>query len=56
MPNNYIDKYVSSNNTEYDIRDSEVRDIIADTSEENALNHLGFFLDSHGGLCQVNEI
>lgn len=29
---------------------------MADTSEANALNHLGFYLDSNGGLCQVNSI
>lgn len=29
---------------------------LADTSQANALNHLGFYLDDNGGLCQVNEI
>lgn len=34
----------------------EVVSNMADTSEANALNHLGFYLDSNGGLCQVNSI
>lgn len=29
---------------------------IGDTSEANAMNHLGFYLDANGGLCQVNSI
>lgn len=29
---------------------------LADTSQANAANHLGFYLDDNGGLCQVNEI
>lgn len=29
---------------------------LADTSKANALNHLGFYLDENGGLCQVNSI
>lgn len=41
-----------------DVQDAidEVNSKITDTSEANALNHLGFYLDENGGLCQVNEI
>lgn len=34
----------------------EVVSMMADTSEANALNHLGFYLDENGGLCQINSI
>lgn len=34
----------------------KVSNTFTDTSAANALNHLGFYLDSNGGLCQVNEI
>jgi len=41
-----------------DVQDAidEVNAKITDTTESNALNHLGFYLDANGGLCQVNEI
>ena len=41
-----------------DVQDAidEVNSKITDTSEANALNHLGFYLDENGGLCQVNSI
>ena len=39
----------------YDVTD-ELSNKITDTSEANALNHLGFYLDENGGLCQVNSI
>lgn len=44
--------------TAADVQDAvdEVVSNMADTSEANALNHLGFYLDSNGGLCQVNSI
>ena len=43
-------------NITYNLVDSGARTIIADTSEANAMNHLGFYLDANGGLCQVNSI
>lgn len=30
--------------------------LIMDEVAANANNHLGFYLDENGGLCQVNEI
>ena len=33
-----------------------VNTAITSTSQANALNHLGFYLDENGGLCQVNSI
>lgn len=44
------------NNVTYNIKDATARADIADTSMENALNHLGFYLDENGGLCQINSI
>lgn len=48
-------KLPNDNNT-YLFKDKQARDNMADTSDTNALNHLGFYLDSNGGLCQVNSI
>ena len=33
-----------------------VNTAITSTNASNALNHLGFYLDENGGLCQVNSI
>lgn len=43
--------------TQHNLRDTRVDDLddaIKDTT--NPVYHLGFYLDSNGGLCQVNEI
>lgn len=40
----------------YNLKDATARANMADTSDTNALNHLGFYLDDNGGLCQVNSI
>jgi hypothetical protein len=49
------DSVVTQNSTKL-ITSGAVANILANTSEANALNHLGFYLDENGGLCQVNEI
>jgi ABC-type uncharacterized transport system substrate-binding protein len=49
------DSVVTQNSTKL-ITSGAVASILANTSEANALNHLGFYLDENGGLCQVNEI
>lgn len=49
------DSTVTSGSTKL-ITSGAVADALTDTSEANALNHLGFYLDANGGLCQVNEI
>ena len=35
---------------------SEVEQQMTDTSISGSMYHLGFYLDEHGGLCQVNSI
>lgn len=40
----------------YNLKDATARANMADTTSANALNHLGFYLDENGGLCQVNSI
>ncbi len=49
------DSVVTQNSTKL-ITSGAVANILANTSEANALNHLGFYLDENGGLCQINEI
>ena len=56
-------EYVPYDNTSSGLVSTNVQDAtdelsnkITDTSEANALNHLGFYLDENGGLCQVNSI
>lgn len=41
-----------------DVQDAvdELTSDITGTSASEALYHLGFYLDSNGGLCQVNSI
>lgn len=33
----------------------KVKAVLQDTSDTNAENHMGFYLDENGGLCQKNE-
>ena len=35
---------------------NEVNTKVTSTASTNAMSHLGFYLDSNGGLCQVNSI
>ena len=56
MPNPEISQIKLPSNEICDIADTVARQNQADTSVENALNHLGFYLDANGGLCQVNSI
>lgn len=35
---------------------NEVEQQMVDTSISGSMYHLGFYLDEHGGLCQVNSI
>ena len=51
-----IEKVTLPDGVTYDLVDAGARAIMADTSEANAMNHLGFYLDANGGLCQVNSI
>ena len=34
----------------------KIKQTMRDTSIDSAMYHLGFYLDEHGGLCQVNSI
>lgn len=57
MPNPEISQMnLPNSEIVYDLVDTTARQNQADTSATNALNHLGFYLDSNGGLCQVNSI
>lgn len=52
---------VSYDNTSSGLSATDVQDAIDETISNikdttNSLYHLGFYLDSNGGLCQVNEI
>lgn len=46
----------NDNNSPYNLKDATARSRIESTTQENAIYHLGFYLDSNGGLCQVNSI
>lgn len=50
-----ISKIKLPNNSTYNFKDATARANMANTSDTNALNHLGFYLDENGGLCQKNE-
>lgn len=54
---------VSYDNTDSGLAATEVQSALDEltsdmksTNAESALFHLGFYLDEHGGLCQVNSI
>lgn len=43
--------------TQHNFIDPRLDDLDADIKDTtNPVYHLGFYLDSNGGLCQVNEI
>ena len=52
---------VSYDNTSSGLQSTNVQDAIDEVEAniedtDNPLYHLGFYLDSNGGLCQVNSI
>lgn len=52
---------ISYDNTDSGLQATNVQEAIDEIdsiakSTTNPLYHLGFYLDSNGGLCQVNEI
>ena len=48
-------KLPGDNNT-YHFKDAEARFNMENSTINQALYHLGFYLDENGGLCQVNSI